>query len=518
MINIIQISTNFELRPKSQTLLFTLTNSEFMLTRFWGSLLFAVLLVFGTLACSSTETVTVDSPAVTFQPSAEEHRDESTVVEAPYMLKIGELEPVKSLDPLFALGNSAKRAVHLMYEGLTRLDANGQAQPAIAKSWEVSSDSLTYTFTLRSDAYFHDDDSFTTGFGRPVTADDVVFVFSRMTSRSVPPQAANKFRYIIKGFDAYYQQSMHTFFSDEFLHDSITGIEAKNDSTVTFTLNHKTSHFPELLAHPYASVYPNEVIRNSPMGLHNNPVGSGLFMLSHITGDSLITLERNFGHYDAERIPERLTSISIRIFRGERDQFNKLASGEITFIPETGPQTTETVVTDDNELMFTYEETLRLKKTGMENFYLYFQHNNTAGLSLSDLSALLPMFESAEYAALERIEFHYPETDTAAGIPEQTIRIGFEPVPVIDFTAKTAVRELVNEASLQLYPVRNINLDMVLYWSRNSKMHTAGLEKIGSFTYNRFALHSTAVSGLIFNEHPWWFSLRNIEITDEEAI
>ena len=34
-------------------------------------------------------------------------------------------------------------------EGLTRLDADNNPQPALAESWTVSDDGLTYTFTLR---------------------------------------------------------------------------------------------------------------------------------------------------------------------------------------------------------------------------------------------------------------------------------------------------------------------------------------------------------------------------------
>ena len=39
--------------------------------------------------------------------------------------------------------------------------------PALAEKWEQSKDGLTFTFTLRKDAYFHN--------GEPVTAEDVKF-------------------------------------------------------------------------------------------------------------------------------------------------------------------------------------------------------------------------------------------------------------------------------------------------------------------------------------------------------
>ena len=47
-------------------------------------------------------------------------------------------------------------------DGLTQMDAEGAAIPAIAESWDVSDDGMTYTFHLRDDAVWSN--------GEPVTA------------------------------------------------------------------------------------------------------------------------------------------------------------------------------------------------------------------------------------------------------------------------------------------------------------------------------------------------------------
>ncbi len=51
--------------------------------------------------------------------------------------------------------------------------------PDLAKTWEVSSDGLTWTFHLRQDAVFHS--------GNPVNADAVVFSLRRSLARQQPP-------------------------------------------------------------------------------------------------------------------------------------------------------------------------------------------------------------------------------------------------------------------------------------------------------------------------------------------
>jgi oligopeptide transport system substrate-binding protein len=55
-----------------------------------------------------------------------------------------------------------------------------QVQPSLAKSWKISDDRLTYTFTLRNDVYFQDNEVFENGKGRKMTAADVAYSFGRI--------------------------------------------------------------------------------------------------------------------------------------------------------------------------------------------------------------------------------------------------------------------------------------------------------------------------------------------------
>ncbi len=59
-----------------------------------------------------------------------------------------------------------------VYEGLVKLDQDGEIVAALATDWEVSDDGLTYTFDLVEDAIFTN--------GEPFTADDAVFSIERV--------------------------------------------------------------------------------------------------------------------------------------------------------------------------------------------------------------------------------------------------------------------------------------------------------------------------------------------------
>ena len=58
-----------------------------------------------------------------------------------------------------------------VFEGLTRFASDGSIIPGLAKSWDVSSDGLTYTFHLQEDVKFHD--------GTDMNAMDVKFSLDR---------------------------------------------------------------------------------------------------------------------------------------------------------------------------------------------------------------------------------------------------------------------------------------------------------------------------------------------------
>lgn len=79
----------------------------------------------------------------------------------------------KTLDPQIAEDESGMILIQALFEGLTRLDADGNAVPGVAESWTSNADFTEFTFHLRDDAVWNDSDK------TPVTADDFVYAFQR---------------------------------------------------------------------------------------------------------------------------------------------------------------------------------------------------------------------------------------------------------------------------------------------------------------------------------------------------
>lgn len=59
-----------------------------------------------------------------------------------------------------------------VYEGLLGFDEKGEFIPAIAESYTISDDGLTYTFQIKTGIQFHD--------GKDCTAKDVKYTYEKL--------------------------------------------------------------------------------------------------------------------------------------------------------------------------------------------------------------------------------------------------------------------------------------------------------------------------------------------------
>jgi peptide/nickel transport system substrate-binding protein len=77
------------------------------------------------------------------------------------------------LNPLLDQYNQPDRDVDsLIFSGLLRFDDRGFPQGDLADSWGISRDGMTYNFSIRENAAWHD--------GEPVISDDVIFTIDMM--------------------------------------------------------------------------------------------------------------------------------------------------------------------------------------------------------------------------------------------------------------------------------------------------------------------------------------------------
>jgi peptide/nickel transport system substrate-binding protein len=179
----------------------------------------------------------------------------SVAAAAPY--REGVIGHPTSVNPLAARTQADRDLVALVFEGLVRLDASGDPQPALASSWTSSPDGATWTFRLRADAAWHD--------GTPVTADDVAFTVGTLQDPGYHGPGAG----------------------------SWTGVTvtAVDNSTVRFDLDPPIGGFIDLATqaiapHHLLSATAPAAMAADPFG--QAPVGSGPYAMVELTQDHAI--------------------------------------------------------------------------------------------------------------------------------------------------------------------------------------------------------------------------------------
>lgn len=111
----------------------------------------ACILIFLLMACSPN--------------SAENGRDRDTLI------RLSEADS-RGLDPQIVSDLASTRIASDLFEGLTRFDANGMAEPGLADKWDISNDGRQWRFQLRSGLQFSD--------GHPVEASVFARAFARI--------------------------------------------------------------------------------------------------------------------------------------------------------------------------------------------------------------------------------------------------------------------------------------------------------------------------------------------------
>jgi peptide/nickel transport system substrate-binding protein len=195
-------------------------------------------------------------------------------------------------DPTVSTSQEIARVTYgNVYEGLVRIDRQGEIVPALAESWEVSGDGLSWTFTLREGVTFHN--------GEPFTPEDVVAKFERATDPN----------------------SGHT--HPEY-YEAIENVSAESN-TVTFTLSAPASSLLYNLARPDSIIYPAGTEETQ----RNQPVGTGPFRFAEWVQGSEVRLEKYADYYGT---PAYLDAVTFRIIEDTNAQLAALQAGDIDMV------------------------------------------------------------------------------------------------------------------------------------------------------------------------------------------
>lgn len=239
---------------------------------------------------------------------------------------------IATLDPAFAKNQSIMWPVHQIYNTLVEIDSNLNILPSLAYRWDVSADRLTYTFHLRRQVFFHDNEAFPGGKGRMMKADDVAYSLNRIIDKTTASSGAWIFNNRV---------------------DAAQPFTAMDDSTFQLKLLRPFHPILGILSMQYCSIVPKEVVERYGKDFRRHACGTGPFQLdSWDEGESMI-LHKNEHYWEKDKQGKALPyldAVKISFFDNKATEFLQFRQGELSFVNDIDPSFKDELLSKKGDL------------------------------------------------------------------------------------------------------------------------------------------------------------------------
>jgi peptide/nickel transport system substrate-binding protein len=274
---------------------------------------FKLALLLGAFIAGAAMTVLLLIGPSTLRPGAQisAQEPEGPVSSGTYRRPLGN-DP-QTLDPARISDTYGRSVSQQIFDGLVQYDQSLTIKPALAQFWRATRDGLTWTFELRKGVKFHH--------GREVTADDVVYSFTRILDPRTRSNANESFQHI-KGAREFRDGRAK----------SVTGLVALDRYTVQVALMQANQSFASVVAIGHAKIVPRDVVEAQGDAFGARPVGTGPFRFLRWDRGKEIVLGANAEYFDGA---PRLSQLIYRIFPGEQHDamYEELLKGNLEDAP-----------------------------------------------------------------------------------------------------------------------------------------------------------------------------------------
>jgi len=279
------------------------------------------------------------------------------------VFKLNRYDNISSLDPINARTQANNWACNLIYNSLVKIDNKLEIQPDIAKSWVISEDGKTYSFTLKRDVYFHQHEAFGKDSTRTVNARDFVFSFDRLND----PKAGGSGGWIMNNIDSY---------------------KAINDTIFEIKLKEASPAFLGLISMKYASVVPRELFKNGNKDFLKHPIGTGPFQFKIWEDNVKMVFRKNPLYFEFDEKGQRLPyleAVNFSFLPEKNSEFLELIKGNIDMMADLDPSYKDEILDPIGNLNPKYNDRLLIQKVPyLSTVYLcfYLDAENAVDLKL----------------------------------------------------------------------------------------------------------------------------------------
>ncbi len=216
-----------------------------------------------------------------------------------------------SLDPRKPNDTTSCSVLKMCYDGLMRIDEQGNPAFAIAEQVSISEDKKTYTFTLRKCVWSD---------GHPVTAQDFEYSWKCILDPQFPSEFSNEL-YVLRGAQSAKEGAIPI---------SNIGVKALSDRVLQVDLEYPVPYFLDALTTHSFLPTPSHVAQKDPNWAKDEGpayVCNGPFILKKWKHQNLLLLEKNPLYWDVDAV--RLSQLSLYIINDENTELSMFENQEL---------------------------------------------------------------------------------------------------------------------------------------------------------------------------------------------
>lgn len=239
-------------------------------------------------------------------------------------LRVNEVDDFSTLFPPMIDEAPAWKIAAQVFEGLVALKADNISEvvPGLAKSYAISEDGKEYTFKLRENVLFHENECFSNDKERIFDVNDVIYTFERLCDPKNDYDGYWVFKGILEGLEEYRSGK----------ENHISGLERIDDFTLKIRLNFASPTFLKKMCYPSCYIYPKEAFDFYKENINLNMVGTGPFQQVKVKPGSIVVLKRNEDYYlkdeDGNQLPY-LDGVEVSFIKDKKTELLSFRNGEL---------------------------------------------------------------------------------------------------------------------------------------------------------------------------------------------